>query len=73
MRTTLSIDDDILHAARSLAALEKKTIGQIISELVRRGLRPRDPHDSVRGIPVFDVSPEAPPLTPEMVRQALDD
>ena len=24
-------------------------------------------------VPVFDVSPEAPPLTPEMVREALGD
>jgi hypothetical protein len=38
MRTTLDIDDDILQAAKELARAEKKTAGQVISELARRGL-----------------------------------
>jgi hypothetical protein len=38
MRTTLEIDDDILHAAKELARAEKKTAGQVLSELARRGL-----------------------------------
>jgi hypothetical protein len=37
MRTTLDISDDILVAAKELAQLEKKSLGQVISELVRRG------------------------------------
>jgi hypothetical protein len=38
MRTTLDIDDDILAAARDLAKAEGKTMGEIISDLARRGL-----------------------------------
>lgn len=38
MRTTLDIDDDVLFAAKDLARREKKTAGQIISELARKGL-----------------------------------
>jgi L-amino acid N-acyltransferase YncA len=38
MRTTLDIDDDILQAAKELARAEKKTAGQVLSELARRGL-----------------------------------
>jgi hypothetical protein len=38
MRTTLDIDDDILAAARDLAKAEGKTMGEVISELARRGL-----------------------------------
>lgn len=38
MRTTLDIDDDILTAAKELAAAEKKTAGQVLSDLARRGL-----------------------------------
>ncbi len=38
MRTTLDIDDDILEAAKELAKAEKKTAGQVISELARKGL-----------------------------------
>ena len=38
MRTTLDIDDDILAAARDLAKAEGKTMGEIVSDLARRGL-----------------------------------
>ncbi len=38
MRTTLNIDDDVLRAARELARREKKTAGQVISELARQAL-----------------------------------
>ncbi len=42
MRTTVDIDDDILAAARDLARAEGKTMGQILSELARRGLTTPD-------------------------------
>ena len=38
MRTTLDIADDVLQAARELAQREKKTIGEMVSELARRAL-----------------------------------
>ena len=38
MRTTLSIDDDVLAAAKHLAKLEAKTVGEVVSALARRGL-----------------------------------
>lgn len=38
MRTTLDIDDDVLLAAKERARHEKKTAGQVISELSRRAL-----------------------------------
>jgi hypothetical protein len=38
VRTTLDIDDDVLHAAKDLARRERKTAGEVISELARRGL-----------------------------------
>jgi len=73
MRTTLTIDDDILQVAKHLAGAERRTIGEVISELARRGLRPEEPSTSNHGLPVFDVPKTAPPLTPEMVRRALDE
>jgi hypothetical protein len=36
MRTTLDIADDVLFAAKEIARLEKKPLGQIVSELARR-------------------------------------
>lgn len=38
MRTTLDIEDDILLAAKDLARREKKTTGQVVSDLARKGL-----------------------------------
>ena len=38
MRTTLDIEGDVLFAAKDLARREKKTVGQVISELARKGL-----------------------------------
>ena len=37
MRTTLDIDEDVLQAAKELAAREQKTAGKLISEWARRG------------------------------------
>jgi hypothetical protein len=38
MRTTLDIANDVLQAAKERARHEKKTIGEIISELARSAL-----------------------------------
>ena len=38
MRTTLDIEDDVLQAAKELAAREGSTAGRVISSLARRGL-----------------------------------
>jgi len=74
MRTTLTIDDDILLAAKTLAAARQKSVGAVISELARQALR-REP--SVRyeggGLPVFAVREDAPVFGPEDVERALDD
>lgn len=38
MRTTLTIDQDVLSAARDLASHDGATIGQVISDLARQTL-----------------------------------
>ncbi|MDR0592760.1 MAG: hypothetical protein LBG60_05790 [Bifidobacteriaceae bacterium] len=38
MRTTLSIDDDVLAAARDIARAEGSAIGSVLSRLARRAL-----------------------------------
>lgn len=72
MRTTLEIDDDVVTAARELAALERRSLGAVISELARRGLTP-SAVESDGGLPVIRVPAGTPPITPEMVRRALDE
>lgn len=39
MRTTLSIEDDVFYAAKSLARREGRTLGEVISDLARQGLQ----------------------------------
>lgn len=73
MRTTLRIDDDVLKAARALAEAENRSIGEVVSDLARKGLRPDPQTRTDRGFPVFDVPEDIPPLTLEDVERALDD
>ena len=72
MRTTLNLDDDVIAAARELAAGERRSLGSVISELARRGLTPAQ-IEAEDGLPVIRVPASTPPITPEMVRRALDE
>lgn len=72
MRTTLQIDDDVLLAARELAAGEHRSLGTVISELARRGLTPARV-EAEGGLPVIRVPAGTPGITPEMVRRALEE
>ncbi len=47
MRTTLDIADDVLQAARELARRRKHTIGEVLSDLARRGLTAPAPGEGV--------------------------
>ncbi len=73
MRTTLSIDPEILSAARRIAIARSKSIGEVISELARRGLEARGRTGSKQGFPVFKVSNGAPPITLDDVRRDDDE
>lgn len=42
MRTTLSLDDDVYEAAKTLAEGSGKSLGRVLSQLARRGLQPAD-------------------------------
>lgn len=72
MRTTLNLDEDVVVAARELAAEDGRSLGAVISELARRGLTPAR-IEADGDLPVIRVPAGAPPITPEMVRRALDE
>ena len=72
MRTTLDIDDDVITTARELARDEGTSIGAVVSDLARRGLMPARV-ERQHGRPVIRPPAGAPPMTPEMVRRALDE
>ena len=73
MRTTLTIDDDVLEAAKTLAAQRRVSVGSVISDLARRGLRPLPSIRYDKAIPVFEIREEAPVFGPEDVANAMDD
>ena len=74
MRTTLTIDDDVLAVARALAARRGVSLGSAVSDLARRGFRGTGAGDREDdGVPVFRVPPDAPPITSEDVQRALDE
>ncbi len=72
MRTTLLIDDDVLESAREISAADGRGVGKVISDLARRALRPT-PIRRGGAFPVFDVPPDAPPITTADVARAQDD
>lgn len=73
MRTTVNLDEDVMRAIRSLARERGESLGSVISTLVREALRRPEPVHYEMDVPVFHVREDAPPLTPEMVRSALED
>ncbi len=74
MRTTLSIDDDVLAAAKGLASLQHKSVGEVISELTRLALRPKVQKSKTRsGVPLLPVRTGARAVTPEMVNRLRDE
>jgi hypothetical protein len=74
MRTTLNLDDDVLETAKRLAATERKPLGTVISALLRRAVEAAANAPAERnGIPLFPVSASAQPVTPEVVKELLDE
>jgi hypothetical protein len=77
VRTTLDIEEDVLQAAKDLAAREKSTAGRVLSRLARLALR--TPAASIggktaskNGVPVFPAR-EGELITLDHVRQLMDE
>jgi hypothetical protein len=74
MRTTLAIDDDVLAAAKEMAATNRKSVGEVISALARQAMRPtQSAHPTRNGVPLLPVRPGAPRVTSELVRQLQEE
>jgi hypothetical protein len=76
MRTTLTIDDDVLEAARGLAERDRKTVGDVISELARQALEtPRDEHqfETLNGVPLVPVKKGSLPVTTDLINRLRDE
>ena len=74
MRTTLSIDDDVLAAARHRAERERRTVGEVVSELARQSLNRPGRKLAVRnGISLLTSGRAGRPVSPEMVNELRDE
>jgi len=74
MRTTLDIDDDVLSAAKDLAAAQKTTAGKVISELARKALtRPTTQTKPEYRSGLRLMPPAEGVITPEMIDRLRED
>ncbi|MBI3399980.1 MAG: CopG family transcriptional regulator [Acidobacteria bacterium] len=71
MRTTLDLDEDVLHAAKELAARNGRTAGQVLSDLARAALAPKHTMKVRNGVPLLPHRPGRI-VTVQMVEDALD-
>lgn len=53
------MDDDVFKAARAQAQASGKKLGEVISQLVRQGMRASAQTTVKSGLPVFKVPPDA--------------
>ena len=74
MRTTLDIDPTVLSVARSLATLERISLGAAVSNLAMRGITSAAPvNQSGTGFPVLVPRNPNRVITDELVEQYRDD
>ena len=75
VRTTLNIEDDVLETVRALAARDRNPLGTVVSEMLRRAVEPspKAPKATRNGIPLFPVSAQARMVTPEHIKELLEE
>ncbi|HWG16512.1 MAG TPA: hypothetical protein VN678_01530 [Acidobacteriaceae bacterium] len=74
MRTTLSIEDDVLAAAKELAATHRKTLGEVISQLARKALQPAVTTKATRnGVPLLPARTGGQRVTSELVQKLREE
>lgn len=73
MRTTVSIDEDVLLAARQRADSENTSLGRALSDLARLGLSHSSTGTHRNGIKLLPAAPGAGRATLESVNAIRDD
>jgi hypothetical protein len=59
MRTTITLEEDIYQAAKTLADASGENLGTVVSTLVRKGLKTKEDFATKNGLPVFQVPADA--------------
>jgi hypothetical protein len=74
MRTTLTIADDVIEAAKGLAARDRLTVGEALTELARRGIKPAiEPPRYRNGIRLLPYRAGGKVVTCELVNELRDE
>jgi hypothetical protein len=58
MRTTLDVDDDVLQAAKEIAANRRTTTGKVLSDLARKALTSTKSGRERNGVPLMPKRPK---------------
>jgi len=69
MRTTFTIDDEVLEQVRRYADERSMPVGDAVTELIRKAFRTPTPTKLVNGLRVFDLPPDSPMVTDEKLMQ----
>ena len=76
MRTTLSLDNDILVIVKEMAVQQGKSAGEVASSLIRKALAPPAAGVAGRtrnGVPLLRVIPGAERPTLELINRLRDE
>ncbi len=73
MRTTLTIDDDVLAAAKAIARQQDRSVGEVVSDLARRALRRPLAALERNGAPLLQRGPDDAPVTLDFVNGLRDE
>ncbi len=75
MKTTVTIDDELLEVARNLAQARSVSLGRVLTNLARQGLAsvPEFDRRPETGFPIFRVSPGARPISIEDIHRVEEE
>ena len=72
MRTTITLGNDVYQATKTLAESSGKTLGEIVTDLLRRALKPSAPQREGK-LPVFSVPSDAALIPGNRASELLDE
>jgi hypothetical protein len=73
MRTTLMLSDDVYVAAKRIAESSGRSLSEVVSQLVRKGLVSEPSFNIENGIPVFRVKASDEPIPSNRAAELLDE
>jgi hypothetical protein len=73
MKMTVDLDRDVVLAVKDLATTQKKTAGEVLSELARSALRPKAKIIRRNGFRVIGKVKGGTPVTMELVNRLRDE